>query len=1096
MICSFLVGYSQEWTQLLPKKEKSELNLSDYQKAFNSYWQDKNVVNGKYVDENGNIRKAYGWKQFKRWEYYQETRVNPKTGNFPANQIHTAYLKYLTQMNHKAKSINWSSLGPDNSAGGYAGIGRVNVIEFHPSDPNIFWIGAPAGGLWVTSTGGNNWASLTDSLEVQGISAIAVPADYTTSNTLYIGTGDRDAFDNHSVGVLKSIDGGITWQNTGLVFNLAHGHAVNKLLIHPTDFNIIFAATTDGFYKSMDGGDNWTLETSTEYVDIEFHPTNPDIIYGSSRNGKVYKNNILKFSAVHNKRIELAVSNNAPDRLYILASNASYGLEGIYRSDDAGENITLIFDEKALLNWSTDGSGINDGQAWYDLALAADPLNADIIYCGGVNTWKSTNGGSSWQLNNHWYGGGGVPAVHADKHYLKFRPGTSELYECNDGGIYKTTNGSTWTDLSNTLFISQIYGLSTSQTNPDITITGLQDNGTKMRENNNWYDVIGGDGMRCIVDPTDENTQYGSLYYGQIYRTDDMWNSSTDISDNIPGGAGGAWVTPYILDPNDNNILYVGYNNLWKSTDKGESFEDLGSFGTLHSIAMAQANSNYICVATYQTIYLSVNGGDTWENITNNLPTGTASITDISFAQNNPEIIWVTFGAYSEHSVYQTDNGGDSWINISQGLPEIPVNSIIQNKLETTDISLYIGTDFGVYCKSGSNDWMLYGIMPLSVVNDLDIYYNYNNPFESKLRAATYGRGLWEAYLEMTGNFVPYISSNTISNVTQNSASAEGTILNDFGSTVIESGFVVSTSPNPAVSDPSDFIFLTEPIVTNGQFTVDITDLEPGTNYFCKSFAENANGIGYGNELTFTTECSVLSDIPYIQNFETAEDLPVCWSQQYISGENINWTFGDNNYFNPYSGNNCAFLYDISTTEDKTMLILPIFNFSNFSDLNLSFWHIQPPTFSFQDELKVYYKSESFPEWIELAYYDEPVTSWTFRQIDLPNLSENYYIAFEGNAKAGKAVGIDEVKIDLGNFMIEDTNDGIVIIPNPGTGNIKLEGIDIYPVKIELSDYTGKNIYADIIYKNEIDFSMLKKGIYVLKIDNADQIVVKKLIIR
>jgi len=229
----------------------------------------------------------------------------------------------------------------------------------------------------------------------------------------------------------------------------------------------------------------------------------------------------------------------------------------------------LIFDDKSLLNWSTDGNGTNNGQAWYDLALAADPNNANILYCGGVNTWKSTDGGYTWQLNNHWYGGGGVPAVHADKHYLQFRPGTSTLYECNDGGIYVSTNGSTWTDLSNTLFISQIYKMSTAQTVPDVTITGLQDNGTKMREAGNWYDVIGGDGMGCIVDPTDENTQYGSLYYGQIYRTYNMWNSSIDISQNIPGGAAGAWVTPYTLDPNDHTILYVGYNTLWKSIDQG-----------------------------------------------------------------------------------------------------------------------------------------------------------------------------------------------------------------------------------------------------------------------------------------------------------------------------------------------------------------------------------------------------------------------------------------------------------------------------------------------------------------------------------------------
>lgn len=1095
-----LIG--QEWMNNLPQKDKSEYTLFDYQNAFSEYWDKYNVVNGKYTDDEGNIQKAYGWKQFKRWEYYWETRVDQKTGKFLKEEKHRAYKEYLKQISENSKDAAWVSLGPNSSGGGYAGIGRLNTIAFHPDDTDTFWVGAPAGGLWVTLTGGNDWSPLTENIEVQGVSAIIIPGDFEVSSTIYIGTGDRDAFDNKSIGVLKSTNAGQTWNTTGLSFNPADGEVVNNMLIHPFDDNVLYAATTAGMYKTIDAGVNWTLLTNNEFVDIEFHPSNPAMIYGSSRNGKIYRtsdngvnwNQI--FQSVSERRIELAVSDNAPDRLYILASNTSNGLEGIYRSDDYGENIELIFNSLALLNWSTDGSGTNNGQGWYDLSFAADPNEADVLYCGGVNTWKSVDGGYNWNLSNHWYGGGGVQAVHADKHYFKFRPGTSTFFECNDGGIYNTDDGILWNDLSNSLVISQIYGLSTAQTTSDVTIIGLQDNGTKLRNDNNWSDVLGGDGMKCIVDHEVDATQYGSLYFGAIHRTTNYWSNSTEISNNIPGGAAGAWVTPYVLDPNNSNILYVGYSTLWKSTDKGDSFESLGNFGSLRTVTVSESNSEIICISTNTYILKTTDGGINWNSINNNLPVANSPITDIEIKHDDPNTIWVSLGSYNSDGVYQTVDGGENWENISSGLLDISVNTIIQNKFESNEIQLYAGTDFGVYIKNGNSDWVLYGTdFPKVDVSELDIYYDNEAPENSRLRVSTYGRGLWEVPLELSGNFAPYISTVEVNNITENGAVGTGFINNDYGEPVIESGFIVSENINPNLQSPGVMIFQTNPLVTTGEFSVDIIGLSFGTKYYCKAYAVNANGIGYGNELTFNTECSVISILPFIQGFEDNGETPLCWSEEILTGS-LKWNFGNSSNFDPYEGNYCAYLKGINSSGEKTLLILPEFNFIGQNKVGLSFWHIQPPFINFQDELKIMFKADISDNWTALEYYSDEVSDWTLREINLPDLSETYYIAFEGNAKFGMGIGIDNVSVDIISGIADINISDIRIIPNPSDGLIRIDGLTEDSFYLNVYNSLGELIFSDIHSKNTIDLTFLPKGIYFLKLNLSNKIITEKILIK
>ena len=757
ILLSVAIGVqAQPWNTLLPKDkvENGSLTFYDIQKAFNDYWAPKNVVNG-YYDLNGVKTKAGGWKQFKRWEWYWENRVNPVTGDFPNTSAWEEYQKIKQAAKGlKSPSGQWTSMGPSTSPGGYAGLGRLNCIGFHPTDNNTLYCGAASGGVWKTTDGGSTWIVQGDELAAIGISDIIVLAT-SGDDEVIIATGDRDASDTYSVGVLKSTDGGSTWATTGLTFTAGQKRLVNRLLIDTSNNTTLYAATSVGVYKSTDAGANWSVITSNVYIDMEFKPGSSSTIYGSTKQGEIYLttdsgstwSNSLSTSG---KRTELAVSTNDATVVYALIAASNSGLFGIYKSTDSGASFASIYSGGNLLGWNCTAGG-SGGQGWYDLCIAADPTDVNTVFLGGVNTWKSTDGGTTWNINNHWWStcSGSATPVHADKHNLAFQNGSSTLFECNDGGLYSTSDlGSNWSHLSDGMIISQMYRLGVAQTTTADVITGLQDNGTKALLTSVWTDVIGGDGMECLIDYSNENTQYGSLYYGDIYRTTNHWASSTSISGGISGNA--AWVTPYVQDPNNSNTLFVGYQSVWTSTDQGGNWSQISNWSgsTLRSLAVAPSNSSYIYAATTGTIYGTSNAGSSWNNITGSLPTTSSNITYISVKDDDPNTLWVSMSEFNSYGVFESTDGGSSWTDISAGLPSLPTNCVIQNRQNTTLVELYAGTDVGVYLKLGSANWIpFFDDLPNVVVTELDIYYDDVTTSNSLIRAATYGRGLWESDL-------------------------------------------------------------------------------------------------------------------------------------------------------------------------------------------------------------------------------------------------------------------------------------------------------------------------------------------------------------
>lgn len=758
-----LTASAQKWLQNLPQdKSRSEYTLYDYRDAFNSYWDKYNVKGGYYFVDSVK-HKAGGWKQFHRWYWDMETKIDPATGKFPNTTAEEQFNKFYDHNPApKSSSGSWVEMGPNSSYGGYAGVGRLNCVAFHPTNTNTYWVGAPAGGLWVTTNNGSSWTCLTDDNEVMGVSDIVINSDYASSQTIYIATGDRDAFDNRSHGVLKSINGGSTWNTTGLTFEPEDLQVINRLLADPGNVNTLIAATNDGVYKTVNGGTSWSLLYDLDFIDMEYKPGVFSTLYGSTTYGTVYISTnggtswTQTLEAFDGQRTEMAVSVNQPNWIYAVVSDSEDGLLGIYKSTNSGASFVEVLPGYSLnlLCWDSYGGEVG-GQGWYDLAIAASPTDANVLLVGGVNTWRSIDGGNNWEIVNHWWGDG-VPAVHADKHMLSFR-GNGDLFECNDGGIYLSENlGADWEDKTNGIVTSQMYKLSNSATDEDIFIAGLQDNGTKMYYYGDWWDVKGGDGMECLIDYSNSDIQYGTYVYGQIDRTTDMWNDYDNIVDISPNGdPDGAWVTPYIIDPVNPQILYIGYADVYKSTNRGDSWtmiSNINSFDKIQSIAIAPSNTQVLYIADYTHIWKTTNGGTSWTDITGTLPIASAYIRYVTIKNDDPNTVWVCMSGYTNPGVYQTVNGGTSWTNISAGLPTFPVGSVVQNKLNTSSVELYCGTDYGVYIKNGSSNWQLFNNgLPKVKIGELEIWYG-SSSTTSKIRAATYGRGLWQSDLYSLSN--------------------------------------------------------------------------------------------------------------------------------------------------------------------------------------------------------------------------------------------------------------------------------------------------------------------------------------------------------
>jgi photosystem II stability/assembly factor-like uncharacterized protein len=711
-------------------------------------------------------KKGNGYKPYARQMDFINERVTDNNSFNPnAQYIEWEKEKYV---NDKHSSVsNWISMGPINtplilSNGKKRGNGRVNCIAFDPIDPNIIWIGSPGGGLWKSLDGGSNWTTNTDDLPVIGVSHIAI--NPTNNQIMYIVTGDAYASDTYSIGILKSTDGGNTWSTTGLSYMINQRKRINKVIINPNFTDSLYAATNSNIMISSDGGISWQIVGPLgRWRDIEFKPDNSNVIYAAKQTGgssSVFRSidGGLNWTEINNGmngiryRPLIAVTPENPNVVYALFSADDDSFHALYKSSDCGDSWIMQSNSPNILGRATDGTS-DGGQSWYDLSLGVSTNNENLVYIGGINIWKSDDGGINWDIEASSGNGSNYSYMHVDQHAFEFNPHTHVAYAGNDGGIYKYMESlNKWVDISDGLEISQFYNLGLSQSNENRLVAGAQDNGTEMLTNTTWDAIMGGDGMECAIDQYDDEIIYAEFQYGGLRKSYDGGNNWDNIK---PVNYEGGWNTPYEIHSLNNNLIVIGYDEVYRSTT-GSAVWDSISYNVsnsqaIRSIALAPSNEEYVYAASYTGIKLTKNAGQSWTNIKSGLPN--YNITDIEVATNDADRAWVTFSEYNNtFKVYETNDAGNNWTNISgNNLPSLPVNCIVHQGGANDD--LYIGTDIGVYYKDNAmTEWIPFNDgLPNVIIKELEIHYTKNT-----ISAATYGRGVWESPL----NYLSALNTN------------------------------------------------------------------------------------------------------------------------------------------------------------------------------------------------------------------------------------------------------------------------------------------------------------------------------------------------
>ncbi len=657
---------------------------------------------------------------------------------------------------------NWTFRGPTSSPGGYRGLGRINSVAFHPTDTFTYWVATAGGGAWKTTNGGGTWTSMTSTLPVLGTSDIEF--NPLNPQVIYLCTGDRNAGDTYSIGLMKSTDGGLTWGATGLAMPVTDYTLLCDLAINPSDTASLVLATNDGIYRSFDAGNTWTMVQAGSFKQVVYKPGDSSVLYAaggaqiwrSTDGGATWSQ---RTSVSNSGRVQIAVTPAAPQVVKaVFADEGDWGLRGVYNSADAGGTFTELMDGGGcftnILNWDvdpSDPSGNCGGQGWYDLAIAVSPIDPSIVLVGGVNTWLSVDGGLSFNLITQWWGFSTArEEVHADKHYLAYNLlDPTALFECNDGGIYRTYSPAStlWNDLTNGLGITQFYRNAVSDAAPFV-LGGAQDNGTKQvaATGSTVAEVGGGDGMNCEIDPIDPDVFYRATQYGNISRTDDGGGNWESISDNIPGDPEGGWITPYKLHPKNPAVVVAGYEETYASVSRGSAWFSIAppfaGGSKVRHIELAGSDpeidptTSWVYVlASATNLRYSPDFGTTW----NTIASLGGQVSDIVADPWDSSHLWLAYGGYdTRHVASWTPAGGV--VRSDAGLPNVPVHCIVVDRVNGTQ---YAGTDIGVFFRdtAAGASWASFNNgMPSIEVTDLGINYA-----TGQLWASTYGRGLWHS---------------------------------------------------------------------------------------------------------------------------------------------------------------------------------------------------------------------------------------------------------------------------------------------------------------------------------------------------------------
>ncbi len=713
--------------------------------------------------------------------------------------------------------LEWREIGPTIMGGRIA---DVAVVE---SDPSTFYVGAATGGVWKTVNGGTSFEPVFGDEPTASIGDVTIAP--SNPNVVWVGTGEPQNRQSSpwGMGVFRSVDAGRTWTHTGL----ENTHHIARIQVDPGDPDIAYVAAVGhlwgpspdrGVYRTLDGGGTWELvlhiDDDTGAIDLAMDPGDPRTlfaamyqrrrtlwgfngggpgsgIYRTLDGGDTWEEMTEGLPEGDMGRIGLDIYRGDGNLVYAVVEadprrpgqgfGGSGGGErdrknGVYRSTDRGATWEQV-------------SNTNNRPMYYS-QIRIDPNDPDRIYLGGAQLYRSSDGGRTFTND-------AAQGVHSDHHALWIDPSDSDhLILGGDGGVSVSWDRSdSWRQLRN-LPVAQFYEIGVDGRDPYHVCGGLQDNGSWCAPSDtwssqgirprDWYNVGSGDGFFTVMHPT-EPVMLAESQGGNITRVNLVTRerlSMRPVARPLATEEGEEdrtyrfnWDSPIVLSTHDPNTIYLGGNHVFRSTDMGQSWQEISpdltkaidrttlaimgvlgsepmmsandgtsSFGNLVSLAESPLDPNVLYAGSDDgNLQVTRDGGATWTNVAPRMPglPDMTYLTRIVASHADAGTVWAAGDNHRNDDfapyLYVSRDYGETWRRITDGLPDgWSVNALLQHPRDA-DL-LFTGNEVGIWFSidAGESWHPLRGNLPTVPVDDIRV-----QPRENDLVIGTHGRGIW-----------------------------------------------------------------------------------------------------------------------------------------------------------------------------------------------------------------------------------------------------------------------------------------------------------------------------------------------------------------
>ena len=693
----------------------------------------------------------------------------------------------------------WTPAGPPAVGG------RTRMLLVDPASPETLYAASASGGVWKSVDAGTSWQSTGDAFA--NLATVSLVFDPSDSRTLYAGTGEgvyvnRPVTRSRGVrgdGIFVTRDAGGTWRQLGATRGNPDFDYVNRLVFDAA--GNLHAATRTGLHVSGDRGETWrrtfapgNVEGCAELARIPGRNRllascgvhTQSTMYVSDDSGGTWRAIALPAGA---GRTTFAAAPSNPSVVYAVTAHAAdYNLLRVARSTDSGDSWATVLDRAtadplSALVLSNPFASVDEecrtgmfpalGQGWYDNAVAVDPRDPDVVWIGGVDLFRSDDGGRRFRIASRWWSDAfTLGAVHADQHVIAFDPrydgaGNRRMYVGNDGGVHATedargplsteicreTGTMAWSPRNDGYRVTQFYHGVVSVDGTRL-MGGTQDNGTQMFRSEAWFETYGGDGAYSAFDPREPRRWYASSQNASLVRTDDNGATYVQIRTGLPAaGSNYAFIHPFELDPNNADTLYTGAGTrLYRTVNRGQqwlptSASDIVPAGTrISAIAIARGGPQRLVVGFESgALARSLDAGATWAVSTPRA----GFVSSVTIDAADAQTVYATYSTFGGVHVHASRDGGATWSPLDGAtpdgaLPDVPAHVL---RIDPRDRRrLWLGTDIGLFVSNdGGGRWLADASGLGNVLIEQLVVANVGEAAE--LVAFTYGRGAYRARL-------------------------------------------------------------------------------------------------------------------------------------------------------------------------------------------------------------------------------------------------------------------------------------------------------------------------------------------------------------